>query len=353
MKDTDRIYQLFAEANPAPADAAPVTKRPDADAILREERKPTMLTKEPRTIEATPQPPRLRRWRGPAVALAAFAGAAVFGVVVWLTMFDAESDVADPGDTTLPPTTVTTTTTVPVVPGAVTVPDLSGRTLAEARQLLEEAGLEVVALPEDIDLAVVVAQEPAAGIEVEEGSVVTVDLQIIPTCNPPDPVAPGAGEVIISVFFDCGNDTTLPSAGIGVPRIVPDPGTDPITRLEVILRSLLAGPTDDERAVGVVSAFDASTADALNSVSLADGHLVVDFSDAIIVNNMGTSTGMIQFNAELHRNVFRQAEVDSVEFHLNGDCGAWSALFESDGCRSISRADWEANLAEWDQQRNQ
>ena len=42
---------------------------------------------------------------------------------------------------------------------------------------------------------------------------------------------------------------------------------------------------------------------------------------------------MIQFHAELHRNVFRHPEVDSAEFHFNGDCEAWSALFESDGCR--------------------
>ncbi len=79
---------------------------------------------------------------------------------------------------------------------------------------------------------------------------------------------------------------------------------------------------------------------------------MVDFNDAIIVNNMGTATGMVQFNAELHRNVFLHPEVNSVEFHLNGDCEAWSALFESDGCRVKSRADWEQDLAEWDPQRN-
>ena len=94
------------------------------------------------------------------------------------------------------------------------------------------------------------------------------------------------------------------------------------------------------RAVGFVSGFDEATADALHGVTLTDGRLVVDFNDAIIVNNMSTSTGMVQFNAELHRNVFLHPEVDSVEFHFNGDCAAWSALFESDGCRVISRADW-------------
>lgn len=59
MSEIDRIYQLFTEANPAPADSTPVTERPDADAVLHDKRKPTMLTKEPRTIPPQPSPPRL------------------------------------------------------------------------------------------------------------------------------------------------------------------------------------------------------------------------------------------------------------------------------------------------------
>ena len=43
----------------------------------------------------------------------------------------------------------------------------------------------------------------------------------------------------------------------------------------------------------------------------------------------------------------------TIEFNLNGNCAAWSALFESDGCRVISRADWDQDLAEWDAARNQ
>ena len=127
MKDIDRIYQLFTEANPAPADAAPKTERPDADVILNEQRNPTMLTKEPRTIESQPAPVRLRRWRGPAIALGTFVGAAVLGVAAWLVVVNGDSDVADgapPVTTTLPP--VTTTLPGVVVPGVVSVPDLIG-----------------------------------------------------------------------------------------------------------------------------------------------------------------------------------------------------------------------------------
>jgi len=246
----------------------------------------------------------------------------------------------------------TTTPTSPMVSSAAFVPDLAGLTLAEARALLADAGLAVVALPDDVGSAIVVAQDPAPGIEVDEGTVVTVDVQVVATCNPPDPIAPGVGQVIISVPFECGHDSIAPTAGVGVPRIVPEHGGAAIDRIEWTLRSLLAGPTADERAVGFVSAFDEATANALISVTLTDGHVVADFNDAIIVNNMSTSTGMVFFNADLQRSFFQHPEVDTVEFQLNGDCNAWSALFESDGCWVISHADWDRDLAEWDELRN-
>jgi hypothetical protein len=274
---------------------------------------------------------------------------------------DGNQETTAPPTTTAPPATTTpgpvdsTTTVVPPepTPGVVTVPGLSGLTLAEARQLLADTGLEVFALPSAVDAAAVVAQDPAPGVEVEEGSTVTVDVRIVPTCNPPDPMAPGIGQVIITVMYECGNDTTFPGPGLGVARIVPEEGGEPIDRLEWTLRSLLAGPTDDERAAGFGSFFGAATADALNSVTITDGHVVADFNDAIIVNNAGTSTGSVFFNAELRRNVFQHTEVDSVEFRVDGDCEAWSGLFESDGCWVISRADWEQDLADWEVLRNQ
>lgn len=271
-----------------------------------------------------------------------------------------QADTTTP-DTTAAPQVAESTTTVPsapttiappvVVPGVTSVPDLSGLTLADARDSLAEAGLEVLALPDDIGSAIVVAQDPAPGIEVDEGTVVTVDVQVVPTCNPPDPVAPGAGQVILTVLYECDTDGSAPTWGTGVARIVPEEDGTAVDRIEWTLRSLLAGPTADERAVGFESFFDGGSADALNSVTLTDGHLVADFNDAIIVNNMSTSTGSIFFNAELERNLFLQPEVDSVEFQLNGDCEAWSALFESDGCWVISRADWDQALATWDELR--
>ena len=256
-----------------------------------------------------------------------------------------------PATTTLPPGSTTTLPSI-VVPDAVLVPNLTGLTLAEAEALLGEVGLGVTALPAYIGEAIVVAQEPAPGADADEGTVVTVDVQAIRSCNPPDPIAPGPGQAIITVLFECAGDAIAPAPGVGVARIVPEP-EQPVDRIEWTLRSVLAGPTPDEKVVGIDSAFDETTAEALNGVTLTDGRLVVDFNDAIIVNNMNTSTGMVFFNAELRRNVFLHPEVDSVEFRFNGDCAAWSALFESDGCWVISRADWDEDVAAWDQARNE
>ena len=283
------------------------------------------------------------------ILVAAFLALAACGTTGPYTV--ANDSGQPPATTTLPPGTTTTLSPI-VVPDAVLVPDLTGLTLAEAEALLGEGGLEVKALPAYIGDAIVVAQEPAPGADADEGTVVTVDVQAIRSCNPPDPIAPGPGQAIITVLFECAGDAIAPTPGVGVARIVPEP-EQPVDRIEWTLRSVLAGPTPDEKVVGIDSAFDETTAEALNGVTLTDGRLVVDFNDAIIVNNMNTSTGMVFFNAELRRNVFLHPEVDSVEFRFNGDCAAWSALFESDGCWVISRADWDEDVAAWDQARNE
>jgi hypothetical protein len=361
MKAEDRIYQLFAEANPAPVSAVSTIARPEAAAVLSEAGRPIMLTKEPKILDPQSVRTRAQRWRGPALAFASFAAVAlVIGGSVWLARTGDEGSVVD--QTTLPPvtttqappeTTVPPATTTPPPPVVFAVPDLQGLTVSEAQGLAETAGFELVVLGVDIGSAVISAQDPAPGVEVTAGAVVTVDAAVTPTCNPPDPIAPGIGQIIITAFFECDNGTTFPTAGIGVPRIVPEQGGEAIDRIEWTLRSLLAGPTEDERIAGFVSFFDAATADALNGVTLTDGVLVVDFNEDIYVDNANTSTGSLFFNASLRSNVFLHPEVDSVEFRVNGDCEAWSAFFESDGCWVITRADWEGQLAEWDELRNQ
>ena len=66
--------------------------------------------------------------------------------------------------------------------------------------------------------------------------------------------------------------------------------------------------------------------------------MIVDFNDAIYVNNASTSSGGMAFNAELRQNVFQYEYVESVEFRINGSCEAWATYFQSDGCWVITRA---------------
>jgi hypothetical protein len=368
MKAEDRIYQLFAEANPAPQSVVSTIDRPTADALLHESRRPRMLTKE--TPQITP-PNKIRtlRRRGPAVALASFvAVVAVVGAALWTANLGGDGEdvtgteppvvtqppipsTMAPPDATQPPATPTP----PDVVGSVTVavPDLVGMTLTEARAALAELGLEIEAAPPAADSAVIVAQEPLAGTELGEGSPVIVDARIPVTCEPSIAGEPQPGQVEIAVLFECGGDGLFPTPGIAVPRIVPEGSGEAIDRIEWTLRNLLFGPNEEERIAGFSSFFDLTTADALNTVTLTEGHVVADFNEAILVNNAGTSTGGLFFNAELRANLFQHPEVDSIEFHVNGDCDAWSAFFQSDGCWVITRADWNSELADWETQRNQ
>ena len=227
-----------------------------------------------------------------------------------------------PPDATQPPAT----TTPPDVVGSVTVavPDLVGMTLTEARAALAELGLEIEAAPPAADSAVIVL------LKMGEFKATTFDD-----------------------LFECGGDGLFPTPGIAVPRIVPEGSGEAIDRIEWTLRNLLFGPNEEERIAGFSSFFDLTTADALNTVTLTEGHVVADFNEAILVNNAGASTGGLFFNAELRANLFQHPEVDSIEFHVNGDCDAWSAFFQSDGCWVITRADWNSELADWETQRNQ
>lgn len=365
MKAEDRIYQLFAEANPAPLSAVSTIDRPEADTLLQHRRSPRVLTqKRTKTIQTTAGS---RRWRGPAVALASFAVVlAVIGVSLWLGGTGEEpGDVAsqppvateppvvptvEPSEPTEPPAQ---TTSPPVVaPGVVSVPELVGLSLGEARELLTGIGLEIEAVPPAADSAVIIAQDPLAGTDLTEGSSVLVDARIPPTCETIVAGEPQPGQMAITVLFECDGDGLFPTPGIPLQRIVPAGNGDAIDRIEWTLRNVLFGPSEEERIAGFTSFFDAATADALISVTLTDGHVVADFNEMILVNNASTSTGSVFFNAELRANLFQHPEVDSVEFRVNGDCDAWAAFFQSDGCWVVTRADWEAQLADWNEQRS-
>jgi hypothetical protein len=66
--------------------------------------------------------------------------------------------------------------------------------------------------------------------------------------------------------------------------------------------------------------------------------LILDFTEAILVNNASTSTGGQFFLGELLANAFHFEEVRSVEFRVNGSCEAlWEFLQAGPICNVSDR----------------
>jgi hypothetical protein len=183
---------------------------------------------------------------------------------------------------------------------------------------------------------------------VASGTAVSVEVPMHPTCLDYHSDLDNARSTTVSVLFECAPDGMYPDVSTPITRVLPITG-DPI---EATLQELLAGPTDEERAMGFSSWFSADSAGALNTVTLDGSRLIVDFNDDIIINNASTSTGGMYFLAELQANVFQFAEVDSVEFQIDGSClafGNWQQIGE---CPIWTRADWEQRVAAWDAERD-
>jgi hypothetical protein len=112
---------------------------------------------------------------------------------------------------------------------------------------------------------------------------------------------------------------------------------------------VLAGPTAAERADGFASFFSEESAEALLTGTIQAGHLILDFTEDITVNNASTSTGSTFVLAELYANVFQFEDVESVEFRINGSCEAfWEFLQAGPVCNITDRADWEQIQSVWE-----
>jgi hypothetical protein len=142
------------------------------------------------------------------------------------------------------------------------------------------------------------------------------------------------------VYFRCG-PADLPDF-----RLVRRPLDTLETRspAERTLRLLLPGPTKAELAAGYTSLFGSGTANALGSVVFDDddGGLTVDFTDDIMANAATTAEDREWLQIELLYNVFDTAEIDHVEFHIEGSCEAWSRYVGDEGCRVYTRGDLRA-----------
>lgn len=268
------------------------------------------------------------------VIVAVAAGAAIVLVpalvIGALGLFSGDDPVAGSTTITVSTTTVATTTgdtTTSTATPLVQVPDVVGLTALDATDLLQGAGFAVEASGDPNDLAVVADQQPAAGSEVEPGTVVRIEIApYAPACREdwdPELPPPAPGEVEITLLFDCANETDQPNVTTPVIRRVPETA-DPI---RATLEALLAGPTPEERAAGLHSFFSDQSAGALSSLELRDGLAVVDFNERIVINNASTSTGSQFFLAELSANLFQFGEIERIEFRVDGRCEAfWNWL---------------------------
>ncbi len=316
---------------------------------------------EPVSVEETMSRGREeRRFRIPVAVLAGAAVVLAPALVLGLLRLLPTND-GDVADTTVPSTTVTSTTvaeTAPTQPeptitpvGVVEVPNLDGLTETEARTVLGEIGLELEITemyPSRSGIGLITAQDPLAGDTADEGSTVIVGVRVEAPClaGLTAPEVP-EGSMPVTVLFECAGDWLFPDVSTEVTRVVPT--SSKVT--EATLQALMAGLTEEERLMGYGSFFSAESAGALDSVTLNEDRLIVDFNDAILIGNTSTSTGGLYFLAELQANVFQFPEVESVEFRLNGSCDAFYGWLQGE-CEIQTRTQWQEATRYWDSQRD-
>ncbi len=237
------------------------------------------------------------------------------------------------------------------------VPEVAGLTIAEAEELLSLRFYHSVFDSGNLEY-IVCSQEPIRGTELAPGEIVHMRTaspdqlcdEIFGDPTPPVAICtdaePGPGKFV--VYFDCGSgEYPNPTA---VVRELP-PVTSGATSFAIgtAFEQLLAGPSEKEIGSGFGSFFNEASADALISAKFEAGHLTLDVTEAIFVNNASTSTGSLFYLAELNANAFAFADVDSVDYLVNGDCAAiWVFVQAGPECHTVTRAEWEATQAEWE-----
>jgi spore germination protein GerM len=107
------------------------------------------------------------------------------------------------------------------------------------------------------------------------------------------------------------------------------------------LKELLKGPTDAEKAQGLISWFSAATAHSLTSVSVYEGEIALDFSGLkTLIPNASTSAGSQMLLSQLNSTVFQFPSIQSADYTLDGDCQVFWEWLQYE-CHPITRADWE------------
>ena len=131
--------------------------------------------------------------------------------------------------------------------------------------------------------------------------------------------APGetASKTEVDVYFGMtGADACV--ADDVVARQVDGPGV-----ARAALTELLEGPTSTESNEGVVSPFNATTADALNDIVIVDGQAQVDFRDFSedVDNDSCTKSAIVD---SLNKTLFQFETIKSTLYSFDGDTEAWN-----------------------------
>ena len=160
-----------------------------------------------------------------------------------------------------------------------------------------------------------------------------IDAAACGTYRSPRP-RPAQGEMEVKAYFSCdaGDDGRLHP----MYRLVPE---SPRV-LRASLESLLAGPTDAERAASLSSWFSPATTGMLRSVTIADGYAVVDLDDLRpVIPNASASAGSALLLAQLDATVFQFRTVESVEYRLAGSCADFGEWLQYGGCDTRTRTE--------------
>jgi hypothetical protein len=194
---------------------------------------------------------------------------------------------------------------------------------------------------------------------VTPGSTTTPEIVVVDpdTTAPTEATAPARcerqqpeaapGQMVLRIFMACG-DLELPSNSTYVYRSV-DASSALLTNT---LEQLVAGPTDEERADGFRSFWSAETADAINSVQLADGAVQVNFGSPVTaIRGADDEPARSFLLADIYTSLFQYERVRSVELRLGNDCDAFFDLLGQEGCTIVDRGGWEAQLAQWQAER--
>jgi spore germination protein GerM len=145
--------------------------------------------------------------------------------------------------------------------------------------------------------------------------------------------------VSVWVYYTMASDENM--TPVPVARSVPDSDV-PATLVRSTLQELMKGPTDAEKAAGLISWFSPATANDVSGVTGNNNEYTVTFTELdTLIPNASTSAGSQMLLSQLNSTMFQFDFVGSVTYTLEGNCDAFWEWLQS-GCYTVTRAEWEA-----------